>query len=303
VACLFCSATSNRLLNPQDILTICSSLVFISEPTAGDAYEKGEIKLAHFSVKEFLVSDRIRKGKACKYCIHKCPHGCIAQTCLAYLLYFGESTLLTKADVDVSHYVRKFPLAQYAAHYWFEHARTALKEHNSKMVSVLVMNLFSAEKGSYLNWVRLWDPYHKYCDMTRTFEIIAPPLHYASLIGLLESVRRLLASGADVNVEGEYFENALQAASYRGHHAIVLQLLKFGADVNTKGWKWGNALQAAATKGHDTITQVLLDSGADVHAQGGCLGNALQAATIGGHYAIVQQLIKFEADVNAKWGY
>ncbi len=45
--------TKHRLRNPRDILTICSSLV--SSPTSDD----GEIRLAHFSVREYLISTRI----------------------------------------------------------------------------------------------------------------------------------------------------------------------------------------------------------------------------------------------------
>jgi ankyrin repeat protein len=55
----------------------------------------------------------------------------------------------------------------------------------------------------------------------------------------------LLDNGADVNVQGEEFGNAFQAASYGGDEAVVKMLLGQGADVNAQGGKYGNALQAA----------------------------------------------------------
>lgn len=37
-----------------------------------------------------------------------------------------------------------------------------------------------------------------------------------------------------VNTQEDHFENALQAASYKGHNDIVRLLIEHGADVNAK---------------------------------------------------------------------
>jgi ankyrin repeat protein len=42
-------------------------------------------------------------------------------------------------------------------------------------------------------------------------------------------VRLLVAKGADVNTQGGYYGNALQAASERGHKAVVRLLRDRGA--------------------------------------------------------------------------
>ena len=44
----------------------------------------------------------------------------------------------------------------------------------------------------------------------------------------------LLEKGADVNAQGGEYENALQAASSRGHGAIVKVLLEKKEDVNAE---------------------------------------------------------------------
>ncbi|KAF2729999.1 hypothetical protein EJ04DRAFT_446072 [Polyplosphaeria fusca] len=46
-------------------------------------------------------------------------------------------------------------------------------------------------------------------------------------------------------------------------------LLDKGADVNAQGGRYGNALQAASYGGHEAVVKMLLDAGADVNAQGG----------------------------------
>jgi ankyrin repeat protein len=67
----------------------------------------------------------------------------------------------------------------------------------------------------------------------------------------------LLEKGAEVNAQGGFYGNALQAASLRGHVEIVQRLLEEGAEVNAQGGRYGNALQAASEGGHVEIVQVL----------------------------------------------
>jgi ankyrin repeat protein len=55
-------------------------------------------------------------------------------------------------------------------------------------------------------------------------------------------VKLLLKKGADVNAQGGFYSNALQAASEGGHEAIVKLLLKKGVNVNAQGGEFGNAL-------------------------------------------------------------
>jgi hypothetical protein len=72
----------NRLLEPWDVLTICSSLVtIVTRPEYScnrGFYEIIELRLAHSSVKEYLISDRIRSGPASRYTIEDCAKEQIA---------------------------------------------------------------------------------------------------------------------------------------------------------------------------------------------------------------------------------
>jgi hypothetical protein len=201
----------NRLPDPRDILTICSSLVTTAT---------SELRLAHFSVKEYLVSDRVRTG----YSIAKCAHEYIAQTCLTYLLHFKGPCLLTSDNID------EFPLARYAAEYWTQHARMAGKD--ADRTYLLSMELFQSKRDAYINWIRLFEPDRPWMEpnMTRRLESVPSPLYYASLEGLIESARQLVEKGADVNAQGGKYGNALQAASGERHEAVVALLLENGAD-------------------------------------------------------------------------
>ncbi|KAF8532380.1 ankyrin repeat-containing domain protein, partial [Gautieria morchelliformis] len=112
-------------------------------------------------------------------------------------------------------------------------------------------------------------------------------------------VRLLLCKGADVNAQGGWYGNALQATSYIGSDAVVRLLLENAADVNAQGGKYGSALQAAAAS-HSrrgmVIVRLLLEKGADINAQGGEHGSMLRAASSKHNNAIVQLLLKHGAD-------
>jgi len=280
----------SRLPDPQDILTICSSLVTI---------DGVKVRLAHYSVKEYLVSERIQNGPASQYSIREVhANVSIAETCLVYLLQFGKANSLT------SQTTKEFPLARYAAEYWTHHATMARED--AKVMHQLIMELFLSKRDAYVNWIRLFDPDNPRNEpnITEDLKIVASPLYYASLAGLIESVRLLLEKGADVNAQGGGYGSALQVASYGGHDHVVQRLLEKGADVNAQGGYYGNALQVASRGGHGQVVQRLLEKGADVNAQRrGFYSNALQAASHEGHDQVVQQLLEKWGDVNAQGGY
>jgi ankyrin repeat protein len=101
-------------------------------------------------------------------------------------------------------------------------------------------------------------------------------------------------------LDSEY-GNALQAATSReGYENIVELLINKGAEINAQGGWYGNALQAALCGGHERIVELLINKGADINAQGGRYGNALQAASSEGHERIVELLINKGADINAE---
>jgi ankyrin repeat protein len=302
----------NRLGDPLDILTICSSLVTTTRSTFllddGDINKTEEIRLAHFSVKEYLISDRIQKGGASRYAIQNDDEEHLAQTCLTYLVHFTGPAIVTPSSVD------EFPLAGYAAMYWIQHTRAAQRDIDK--TTQLILRLFQSS-DAYINWIRLcdFDSFQRRFssersktvpNMSSSLEDVASPLYYAALMGLVEPARQLLDRGANVNAQEGGYGNALQAACERGQMAIVKLLLDHGADVNaeSRGYirQGDTALQSASFWGYDAIVKLLLESGADVNAQGGQLHTALHAASLAGNEAVVRLLLNHGADVNAKGG-
>ncbi len=271
-----------RLEDPRDILTICSSLVTITIAKNDHNEDYEELRLAHYSVKEYLISDRVSHGPASKYDIAIEPDKSIAQICLLYLLYFSEPSLLTY-DMHA-----KFPLLGYAVENWTLHARAA--ESYTKEVAQLSMELLQSEKHAFINWLSL-HPHRR-----PPYVFAEAPLYNAATEGLYHSTKILVDTGADVNAGGAD-RPALVEASSCGHTAIVQLLIDAGADVNVGGADF-SALAEASSYGHTAIVQLLIDAGADVNA-GGADRSALVTASSHGHTAIVQLLIDAGADVNA----
>ncbi|KAF8196082.1 hypothetical protein BJ912DRAFT_847098, partial [Pholiota molesta] len=276
---------SRRYFDKKDVLNRCSGLIIESE---------GTMKLAHFSVKEYLLSDLAESpGPLLNFHLTTAElcHSLISQTCLAYLLQFDADDSVD-SDIAVSH-----PLAPYAAEHWILHAKTGGIDSYESPVSVSVQAIWGEKPDrTGLQNTNLDYPYK-----VRGRRDTAPPLYYASLAGLQQLCLHLLEKEG-VNAQGGVYGNALQAASYQGHKAIVNALLKKGADPNVQGGEYSNALYAASYRGHEATVKVLLEKGADLDAQGGFYHNALCAALSNEYEAIVEMLLKKGADPNAQGG-
>ena len=284
------------LEDPLDALYICSSLVTITTNNSAGSGRSDQqiIALAHYSVQEYLVSSRIQQGQAKQFSMQEAEcHNAIARSSLKYLTQF-QQPLSNRA-------LEAFALAKYAAKFWSSHL---LKTGDDmEELSRLATELLSIGKPAYHTWIQLHNPDPRRVRSRREFKNgMAPPLYYAALLGLGIVARMLLDKGADVNAQGRYYGNALQAASAQGHEQVVKMLLDKGADVNAQGGHYGNALQAASARGHEQVVKMLLNKGADVNAQGGGYSNALQAASAGGHEQVVKMLLDKGADVNAQGG-
>ncbi|KAH9170950.1 hypothetical protein EDB89DRAFT_2243816 [Lactarius sanguifluus] len=130
----------------QAVLSTCSSLVtIIDEPW----YGRRVVQFSHFSVKEFLMSDRLTSslGDFSRYHIHPGPaHTTLTQACLGSLFQLDD-------HID-NKSVKSFPLAGYAARYWVEHARFGdVASHVKNGMEIL----FDPDKPHFAAWIKIYD--------------------------------------------------------------------------------------------------------------------------------------------------
>ena len=255
-------------------------------------HKTDKIKLAHFSIKEYLLSKYVQEHhdkKIKEFSLsQELSHSVMSQTCLAYLLQFEMPKSGNAAD---------FSLMKYAAKNWIFHVQSSNDDNSQESaLSKLMIKLLTPDNPAFVNWVKIYDPQNASEQL--------PPRYYTCKAGLIKVTDILLKNGADVNrwVKGKY-GHVLQEASFGGHEAIAKVLIENGADVNAQGGHYGNALHTASYRGYVAIEKLLIENGADVNAQGGHYGNALQAASYKGYVAIAKLLIENGADVNAQGGH
>ncbi|KAF8484357.1 hypothetical protein JB92DRAFT_1574797 [Gautieria morchelliformis] len=141
-----------RLRDPGDILTICSSLVTITFREDLLFIKPGEIRLAHFSVREYLISEHLRTSTTVLsyyYFNEKMAHVFIAKTCLAYLLQFDQDN-----GVNLNT-ARSYPLSHYAASNWMHHAGWDPAGDWDDLHG-LIMTLLELTSAVYVNWMWLY---------------------------------------------------------------------------------------------------------------------------------------------------
>jgi hypothetical protein len=103
-----------RLPAPVEaVLSTCSSLIVIVKASNSEV-----VQFTHFSVKEFLTSGHIAlaKERISRFQVRMAPaHTMVAQACLGTLLHLDET--IRSDDL------KDFPLIDYAADHWVDHAK------------------------------------------------------------------------------------------------------------------------------------------------------------------------------------
>lgn len=140
---------------------------------------------------------------------------------------------------------------------------------------------------------------------------VSTPLIRAASVRCLNSIRSLLADGAEVNAQNKHGLAALMFSAHRNDSAVARTLLDHGADVNLsigKGYKAGcPALILAVNWCHLDMVRLLLERGADVNAmikrdRRSVLLYAVSLMVFSHErlkVEVIQLLLKYGADVNA----
>ena len=162
--------------------------------------------------------------------------------------------------------IKNFPLAEYAAEYWVDHARF---EDVSSYIQDGMDLLFDEDKLHFTIWLWVYnmDDYSSYRDNTRPKKPDAVPLYYAALCGFRGLVERLLTAHLEnLNAEGGLYGAPLNAALDKGHLDIALFLLDRGADGQNRGLMDQTGLYIASSRGYADVVRSLIDRGADLNA-------------------------------------
>jgi hypothetical protein len=208
--------------NPRNIVAICSSLVTIAVPevriikgadlidvdqnVAGFAGPR-ELRLAYFSVREYLASEYPQKSDAA-----------LSLTAIADA-YIGKASLgpTSRGSTSTKAYPQRRPYdvstILYATRHWTGHARSAAGDSDS--LHGLTKTLLESKHAVFANWLWLYDPETPDNSPDVTWGHPHSPLYYTTLsVSVLERAssasHSLLWNCCDVHAQEGNYVNALQ---------------------------------------------------------------------------------------------
>jgi ankyrin repeat protein len=275
----------------QALLAACSSLISIVEDDSSRV-----VQFSHFSIKEFLTSERLTEDTSHYHVLLEPSHAVLAHACLGVLLPL-DSRVRMDGTKD------KSPLADYAARCWVNHAQF---KNACSHVQKSMECLFDPDKPHFRDWLRLHDRqwFHinpAFVPFILLSKTEATPLYYAALCGFHDLTQHLIASHPQqVNARGGLYVAPLVAALAGNHYPIALLLHEHGADLDVRGENELTPLDSVCQKGHLEIAQWLLSHGAAANTQTGASFSPLHWAAQQGHVVLARILLKYNADAEAQ---
>jgi ankyrin repeat protein len=285
-----------RPLDAEDaVLSACSSLISIV-----DVKDSKVVQFSHFSVKEFLTSDRLASsniGMISRYHVPLRPaHGILARACLTVLLQLDKKT--DKKQLGT------FPLAFYSSENWMDHVWLGKVTPEIKDA---IIRLFDP-KDSHLDAVTwMYYVYIAHARLRSIYELEEHPpplsgtaLHFAAYCGFSWLVEHLINHHAE-DVDAKWGHCMLNGtplhAAYFGRRAAAKRTRSDGAEVNSE---IEDESRIARHDAHLEVMRVLLESGADVDARASTHDTVLHLAADYGDVEVLQLLVQYKTDINAR---
>ncbi|KAN0138119.1 Ankyrin repeat-containing domain protein [Lactarius tabidus] len=270
------------------VLSACSSLI-----TLVDDGDSRVIQFSHFSVKEFLTSDRLSTSTSGVLHFHITPepaHTTFAQACLATLLQLDGSSTNDQAE-------DRFPLARYASQHWVEHAQFGMV---SSRIEDGMRRLFDPAQPYLASWLQLHDVDDVWFSFGKDDADRGSLLYYASLCGFRDLAARIIVDHPEqVNARGGRNHSPLAAALYKRHFNVAELLRHHGAAVDVPGYLHRTPLLAASQGELVDVGRWLLDHGADADLQNDDHESPILKASGFGSLELVRMLLEHGVRINS----
>jgi len=247
----------SRLRGPQDILYLGRSLINVST--------EGYVRLAHLSVRDYLLSATIRNSPTTSFFAldKREGHVQLALACLTYLFFDELRSGPSSTGQEYEDRLKRLPMLKYIATAWPYHIRAAAAE-GGELDEAVAQFWHPDSRSSFMSWVQVINASANF--MWNIYPSWATPLYYAASFGLTGAVQSLLASDEgrrDLNAPGSRFGGTpLHAAAIRNHVDIMRLLMDAGASPAKADLNGVAPLHSAAVRGLPDAVRLLLQYGA-----------------------------------------
>ena len=238
----------------QAVLTACSSLIAVV-----NFQNSFMVQFSHYSVKEFLASDRLAAANFDILRFHHIrpepAHTIMAQACVGVLLRLTQP-INNEAKM-------RFPLADYAAKHFADHADFG---NVVSRITKAIDELLDEDKPHFAAWMSYissswWSKKHSGLSK-------ASPLYHVAELGFRGLVRYLvLKRPQDVIVRGGVHGTPMHAALCRRHFQVFELLLPRCMDPDIRDSSGQTLLHVAVVTGLVEVVQLIIGRGADVNAE------------------------------------
>ncbi|KAI9792435.1 MAG: hypothetical protein M1816_002319 [Peltula sp. TS41687] len=304
----------------DEILGLCGSLLEIRATSSEQTLGLRTVQLAHFSVRQYLLSaipeTRSHFMNSIQFSNQAFQNNELGKACLRYLNYRTTWKTWRLPATGLS----DRPFLDYATRWWYLHASAAGTNYH-EMVH-LVNRFFCPDNQCWKHW-RTGFEFFDEVPSSQTYytrKLSATPLYYASLFGLVDTmkflknqkaptlmpsegdisaVKFLVDSSADIELYGGGFGTAIHAAAALGHEDVTEYLVNAGANLLSKDSEGRTSLFLACQAGHANIVFLLLSNGSDMSVGGDSGWTPLTTAASIGHIEVVKVLLEKEADMEA----
>ncbi|KAJ4315011.1 hypothetical protein N0V94_006177 [Neodidymelliopsis sp. IMI 364377] len=324
--------------DPLEVLHICSSLVSIRDSSIdpedssrdisaseGRNLSKEVVELAHYSVKEYLTSERLTNLLSARYRMNdaKCQ-AILASSCILYLL---------RREADMHSDDMERMLARYPSEYWKDHMH--LSDPRPEALNHLVARLLTDGTAAYRRWFSRTSPLEHAIEWgyTKVAQIIlerGDTIYRTAFKDALYFKRReiaflLIEHNATLDnclyMIRNWEDKELETAWRNKQRDTVLALIESGAEPdralsaacelddeelaavlihpNLSIQLQGSELEKACIAGSGELIRMLLENGPEV-ADPIAKTRALQTAYINKNWAIFKDLLRFDAEINLR---
>lgn len=288
----YCKAIDidDRLFDPKDIIKICGGLVVWVADT-------NEVRFAHYSVREYLLSSRISSGSAASFALSwASAEQKIGEICLTYLLSFDERDSMYR-DVMVD-----YPFLNYSMYYWHNHIH--LHGHgNSASLPSLCATFFDAGRNhAYANWISMLDFEVYYDSVMNTEAEFEHPVTAMMAVGRRDIARTLLLDWRAWHSHGHDCDNALRLAAKTIDRMTLETLIGSGSEIIDERLAYPNILDTAASDA-ELVSEIIPSQVSGLARRSPILAQywlctVLDAAVKASHQQLVKILLEAGADVH-----